>query len=549
MDELVTKRLHVSGITPAITADDLSRRLGSFGTVTSLDGFGKRDALGQPRKFAYASLETTKGKLAKCMNLLSGSTWKGAKLRIGEAKPDFRERIALENAPPDDSPRPRKRARLARGVQGVHAPDMSLVTPANVHLHPKWHVTPLGRLIRPVRMRPSRPLDPPLDQAKDARKGTSKGKEKEKAGRARKRKRAREPPVRARRRAIDPMRWGSTQVKGAFLEGEVAGARVDTVGDPYPTDGEEDDEDADEGQDELGRASSDRDDDKVDVATVLPEENAPRPSQAPSAPQPLPPSPPPSLPPPHRAPNTSSNDNDLVAEKSRTLDFLKDLFGAADPERDWGAAEDLSDVDMDAEARRTSDGDAADEDAFEVVPRAAPTAKIRAASAGADEGSAEDDEGSADVASPASDADESAASLPAQQNKLKDLFAPREDEGFSLLGHLDLDLDLELDDPASLPQPSIAHRAPPALLPAPPPIPTSHLPPFFPTSTTTGRARNILEVLRDIGGEFRREDDEGRRRARWETAKSELTGEWKRRHREAVKVQKRRGRGAGDGAQ
>lgn len=26
------------------------------------------------------------------MNLLSGSTWKGAKLRFGEAKPDFKER-------------------------------------------------------------------------------------------------------------------------------------------------------------------------------------------------------------------------------------------------------------------------------------------------------------------------------------------------------------------------------------------------------------------------------------------------------------------------
>lgn len=26
------------------------------------------------------------------MNLLSGVTWKGAKLRLGEAKPDFRER-------------------------------------------------------------------------------------------------------------------------------------------------------------------------------------------------------------------------------------------------------------------------------------------------------------------------------------------------------------------------------------------------------------------------------------------------------------------------
>ena len=26
------------------------------------------------------------------LNLLSGTTWKGAKLRIGEAKPDFAER-------------------------------------------------------------------------------------------------------------------------------------------------------------------------------------------------------------------------------------------------------------------------------------------------------------------------------------------------------------------------------------------------------------------------------------------------------------------------
>lgn len=30
------------------------------------------------------------------MNLLSGSTWKGAKLRFGEAKPDFKERCALK---------------------------------------------------------------------------------------------------------------------------------------------------------------------------------------------------------------------------------------------------------------------------------------------------------------------------------------------------------------------------------------------------------------------------------------------------------------------
>ncbi len=66
MDEVVTKRIHISGLTPAITAKDLSDRLMSFGTVKSIDGFGLLDAVGQPRKFAYATMETTKGKLARC---------------------------------------------------------------------------------------------------------------------------------------------------------------------------------------------------------------------------------------------------------------------------------------------------------------------------------------------------------------------------------------------------------------------------------------------------------------------------------------------------
>lgn len=91
-DEPITKRLHISGLTPAITAADLTRRLGSYGAVTALDGLGKRDALGNERPYAYATLSTTKGKLSKCMNVLSGAVWKGAKLRVGEAKPDFHER-------------------------------------------------------------------------------------------------------------------------------------------------------------------------------------------------------------------------------------------------------------------------------------------------------------------------------------------------------------------------------------------------------------------------------------------------------------------------
>ena len=66
MDTPITKRLIISGLTTSITADDISRRLTTFGTVKALDGFGLTDGLGQPRKFGYVTLETTTGKLAKC---------------------------------------------------------------------------------------------------------------------------------------------------------------------------------------------------------------------------------------------------------------------------------------------------------------------------------------------------------------------------------------------------------------------------------------------------------------------------------------------------
>ena len=118
-EPLLTKRLHISGLTPSITPADLERRLSSFGKVKAMDGFGARDAIGDPRKFGYVTMEIGAKELAKCesrfllhvpilldaleqdsysseigLNVLSGSTWKGAKLRIGDAKPDFRERCA-----------------------------------------------------------------------------------------------------------------------------------------------------------------------------------------------------------------------------------------------------------------------------------------------------------------------------------------------------------------------------------------------------------------------------------------------------------------------
>jgi hypothetical protein len=73
-DELVSKRLHISGLTTAIASHDLERRLATFGSLTALDGFGKLDALGQPRKFAYVTLRTTKSQLSRCMQSPSCQT-------------------------------------------------------------------------------------------------------------------------------------------------------------------------------------------------------------------------------------------------------------------------------------------------------------------------------------------------------------------------------------------------------------------------------------------------------------------------------------------
>ena len=96
-------------------------------------------------------------------------------------------------------------------------------------------------------------------------------------------------------------------------------------------------------------------------------------------------------------------------------------------------------------------------------------------------------------------------------------------------------MDLDLDGPAFPHTAATSSRTAPSIAVAT----TQHkvfdssLPLFFPQK---GHVRRV---------KFARTDDEAEIRARWEVARGELTREWKRRHREAVKSRKRRGGEAG----
>ena len=141
----------------------------------------------------------------------------------------------------------------------------------------------------------------------------------------------------------------------------------------------------------------------------------------------------------------------------------------------------------------------------------------------------------------------------------------RRPAGFSLLDQLDLDLELEDEEPfptALLPpavQPSAATSSTArGSLPHTQITLDASQPLFFPLSTEerankhrNTKVKDIMDVFKEKGldpqstGFYRTESSEDIVK-RWEEAKGDLTRDWKRRHREAVKSRRRRGGADGD---
>ncbi|KAG8796697.1 hypothetical protein FRC12_005791 [Ceratobasidium sp. 428] len=566
---MTTTRLHISGLTPSISQNDLKQRFSTFGEVKAVDGVGKLDGLGQPRKFAYVTLESTQAKLARCMNLLSGSTWKGAKLRIGEAKPDYKARHQLEINPPPRAPRPKldstalRRARLKRrlrarrlmrGVQGPEPKDMSLVTLENVDTRKVdkqgWRRTPLNHLIRPLRMRPLHPI--PLPPKRHPLKLKLKNKNKIEPGS----KKRVFKLTRARCTVIDPARYGAVHVsagKGG-LGDELLFGGVD-VQDLVGLEGKKDGEGEGEGEvdmvDEVSSTISSGQDSEVErnlSATV-----APVSTTVPSIPDPRDPTPPPSAPPSLNFPTLS-----LAKEKADTLALLGGLFSGDD----WGGRESVS-----GDEGEVRDGEGGGEHVeYEVAPREDGEDEMRPDDEGDEpedgpdgegenmEGDEVEDEDGEDMdeqedeASEEEEQDQSKNQQPAPEirhNELKDMFKPQEEgAGFSFGLDIELDPDAESFLPASIqPQPQPEPQPPSAPITTHQthtiqytPDPSALM--FFPTF---GGKRDIFSVIEEKGWKWEHPGTSEEIRAKWEQNKAELTREYTKRHREAVKRRRRGG--------
>ena len=207
---------------------------------------------------------------------------------------------------------------------------------------PGWTVTSSGRVVRPMRMRPERPLGP-IRSGPNASKAKLNGKVK---------KRIKPPPARARRRLIDPTKWDSVYLKGVFLDAVLVPSK-DALDSSIP---EKDDIVDEEHENEM-----DKDGTSSDASTPphhglqLVQGHARTTQSALKSPDVA------ISPGSHEAPEFT----DLRDEANVALAMLGNMFG---DKEDWDGRESVDEMENEEEAKGKETQVDEDED-FEIVPR------------------------------------------------------------------------------------------------------------------------------------------------------------------------------------
>ncbi|KAJ1888437.1 hypothetical protein LPJ66_008579 [Kickxella alabastrina] len=146
------KRIYIGGFTQTVTDADIRGRFTSFGQVDSVD-LPSESANGAGRGFGFVNIQITPSQWHRCASIYTGAKWKGGKLKIEEAKEDYktrmqREREQIANKPEVPVWAIKKRKYVDVDIyQGKMAENMDLVTAKNVERYPGWSK---GRYNRPV---------------------------------------------------------------------------------------------------------------------------------------------------------------------------------------------------------------------------------------------------------------------------------------------------------------------------------------------------------------------------------------------------------------
>jgi hypothetical protein len=341
-------------------------------------------------------------------------------------------------------------------------------------------------------MRPLKPL--PSSSAHSARRTDSNSSMKPK-------RRFRQALRRARRRTIDPTKWGSQHLKGAFLDSIVVAKDVDASTKDRPEEDSYDSTNESQNSDTLN----------IDMRVSSAAED-------------------------HSKPALEQPNDDLAWEKMQSLTLLESMFAGLSENQDW-------------EGRETIDSD------IEMGNIISPPGV------------------SGDDMRP--DSTTGAQPTTTSTSKLKDLFAPQEEQGtlcvdsrralqhnvsvlgFSLLGHLNLDLEIDNEEiiPVVTESQSIESNYLSCQHPSSTMTPSQEIfdpeqPLFFPMfqearSTGRGKGKDLTGIMKDRIFDWRegffRTESSADIAKRWEITRGELTRDWKRRHREAARSQRRRG--------
>ena len=258
----------------------------------------------------------------------------------------------------------------------------------------------MGRIVHPIRMRPERPL-PPMSAVVSNTIGNNPQKKK--------RKREKVKLVRARRRTIDPTKWDSQHLKGAFLDSIVVADDGDNLPVTAPsrplTSGAPDVSDLSSGEEEEDKPESSEPESVVErSSTTSVSSNGPdcvtRTKQ-----------------------DVVDAEHDFNQEKLCALSLLDSMFGGLEGDREWGGKEVLdSDVDIqELPAVQTSPSQPSPLRQALNEPDLIPTTR-EAWGASGNEGYST----GATVLAPERTAATEQANAKA---KLRDLFAPQEEQG------------------------------------------------------------------------------------------------------------------------